>query len=96
MRLPDLELLLCETESELKKFLTYGWPKYFQLRVHMLYNMQHFITFEDFKIIFNNKLEGDPAESSFLKLKHDVSSNFGPIDRNKKYPPPICNKNVPS
>ena len=62
----------------------------------MLYNMQHFLMFEDFKLIFNNQLEGDPAESSFLKLKHDVSSNFGPIDRNKKYPPPILNKNVPS
>ena len=50
----------------------------------MLYNMQHFLMFEDFKLIFNNQLEGDPAESSFLKLKHDASSNFGPIDRNKQ------------
>ena len=39
--------------------------------------------FEDFKLIFNNQLEGDPAESSFLKLKHNVSSYFGLIDRNK-------------
>ena len=58
--------------------------------------MQHFITFEEFKIIYNQQFEREPAESSFLKLKHDVSSNYGPIDRNKKYPPPILKKNVPS
>ena len=58
--------------------------------------MQHFITFDDFKLIFNQQPEGEPAESSFLKLKYDVSSNFGPIDRNKKYTPRILNRNVPS
>ena len=58
--------------------------------------MQHFISFEEFKLIFNQQFEEEPAESSFLKLKHDVSNNYGPIDRNRKYPPPILNKNVPT
>ena len=63
----------------------------------MLYKMQHFISYEEFKLIFNQQFEGEPAESSFLKLKSDVSSNYGPIVRKKKYPPPnILNKNVPT
>ena len=50
--------------------------------------MQHFISYEEFKILFNQQFEGEPAESSFLKLKYDVSSNYGSINSNKKYPPP--------
>ena len=61
----------------------------------MVYKMHKFISYDEFKIIFNQQFEGKPAESSFLKLKVDISSNFGPIDRNKKYPPPIPNKDVP-
>ena len=53
----------------------------------MLYKMQHFISYEEFKIIFSKQFEGEPAESSFLKLKYDVSSNYGPINKNEKSPP---------
>ena len=80
-----------EGKGRKKKYLTpqaYGWPKNLQLKVNMLYKMKHFISYEEFKIIFNQQFEGEPAESSFLKLKSDVSSNYGPIIRNKKYPPP--------
>ena len=57
--------------------------------------MQHFISYEEFKIIFSKQFEGEPAESSFLKLKYDVSSNYGPINKNEKSPP-ILNKKVPT
>ena len=60
--------------------------------------MQNFISYEEFKILYNQQFEGEPAESSFLKLKYDVSSNYGSIDSSKKYPHPhpILNKKVPS
>ena len=35
-----------------------------------------------------------PAESGYLRFKHDILNNFGPINKGKKYPPPIKNKNV--
>ena len=57
---------------------------------------EQFINYDKFKLIYNQQFEGEPAESSFLKLKFDISSNFGPIDRNEKYPPPMPNKNVPT
>ena len=50
--------------------------------------MQHFISYEEFKILFNQQFEGEPGESSFLKLKYDVSSNYGPINSKKKIPSP--------
>ena len=53
--------------------------------------MQNFISYEEFKILYNQQLEGEPAESSFLKLKYDVSSNYGPINSKKN----ILNKMVP-
>ena len=49
--------------------------------------MNKFISYEEFKIIYNLQVEGIPAESSFLKFKQDVSSNYGPINSNRKYPP---------
>ena len=59
--------------------------------------MNKFISYNDFKSIYNLQFEGEPAESSFLKFKHDVSSNYGPINSKKKIPPPpILNKNVPN
>ena len=58
--------------------------------------MNKFISYDDFKSIYNLQFEGEPAESSFLKFKQDVSSNYGPIDSKKKYPPPILNKKVPN
>ena len=70
-----------------RKFLTptsYGWPSNFQISVNMMYKLHKFISYDEFKIIFNQQFEGEPAESSFLKLKFDISSNFGPIDREKK------------
>ena len=82
-----------------KKYLTptsYGWPNNFQLTVNMVYKLNKIISYDEFKVIYNQQFEGEPAESSFLKLKFDISSNFGPIDRNEKYPPPIPNKNVPT
>ena len=78
-------------EGPEKKYLTpqnYGWPKNFQVNVNKLYNMQNFISYDEFKILYNQQFEGEPAESSFLKLKYDVSSNYGPINSKKKYPPP--------
>ena len=45
--------------------------------------MNKFISYEEFKIIYNLQVEGIPAESSFLKFKQDVSSNYGPIDSKK-------------
>ena len=51
--------------------------------------MNKFISYEEFKTIFNSQVEGIPAESSFLKFKQDVSSNYGPIDSKRKYPPPF-------
>ena len=58
--------------------------------------MNKFISYEEFKTLNNLQFEGVPAESSFLKFKQDVSSNHGPIDSEKKYPPPIFNKKVPA
>ena len=55
--------------------------------MNKLYNMHKFISYDDFKTLYNQQFEGEPAESSFLKLKHDVSSNYGPINSKKKYPP---------
>ena len=49
----------------------------------MVYKLHTFISYDDFKVIYNQQFEGEPAESSFLKLKFDISSNFGPIDRKK-------------
>ena len=51
--------------------------------------MNKFISYEEFKTLYNLQFEGVPAESSFLKFKQDVSSNYGPIDSKKKYPPYI-------
>ena len=62
----------------------------------MVYKLHKIINYDEFMVIYNQQFEGEPAESSFLKLKFDISSNFGPIDRNKKYPPQILNKNVPT
>ena len=70
-------------EGQEKKYLIpqdYGWPKKFQINVNMLYKMQSFISYDEFKILYNQQLEGEPAESSFLKLKYDVASNYGPIN----------------
>ena len=49
----------------------------------MMYKLHKFINYDEFKMIYNQQFEGEPPESSFLKLKFDISSNFGPIDRNK-------------
>ena len=73
----------------------YGWPKNLHINVNKLYNMNKFIRYEEFKIIYNLQVEGIPAESSFLKFKQDVSSNYGPIDSKKNTHPPILNKKVP-
>ena len=51
--------------------------------------MNKFISYDDFKSIYNLQFEGEPAESSFLKFKQDVSSNYGPINSKKNTPPPI-------
>ena len=73
----------------------YGWPRNFLLSVNMVYKLHKFITYDEFKIIYNQQFSNVPAESSFLKFKADISSNFGPINKNKKYPPPVANKDVP-
>ena len=77
-------------KGQKKKFLTpqkYGWPKNLHINVNKLYNMNKFISYEEFRIIYNLQFEGVPAESSFLKFKQDVSSNYGPIDSKKNTPP---------
>ena len=50
--------------------------------------MHKCISYDEFKILYNQQFEGEPAESSFLKLKYDVSSNYGPINSKKNTPPP--------
>ena len=83
--------ILQEQVKARKKFLLfqkYGWPKNLHINVNKLYNMNKFISYDDFKSIYNLQFEGEPAESSFLKFKHDVSSNYGPINSKKKYHPP--------
>ena len=57
-----------------------------------MYKLHKFINYDEFKIIFNQQFEGKPAESSFLKLKFDISSNFGPIDREKNTCPQYLTK----
>ena len=82
--------ITCNVKGKKRRFLnptTYGWPRRFQLSVKNVYNLHKFITFDEFKVIFNQQFRDDPAESSFLKLKADISSNFGPINKNKRYPP---------
>ena len=56
--------------------------------------MENFINFEKFKTLFYKKRgKSKIAESTYLKFKHDIKSVYGPIDTQKKYPPPIPNKN---
>ena len=66
----------------------YGWPRNFLLSVNRVYKLHKFITYDEFKIIYNQQFSNVPAESSFLKFKADIASNFGPVTKNKKYPPP--------
>ena len=51
--------------------------------------MNKFISYEEFRLIYNLQFEGKPAESSFIKFKQDVSSNYGPIDSKKNPPLPF-------
>ena len=90
--------ITCNYRGRKRKFLNptmYGWPRDFLLSVKNVYNLHRFITYDEFKVIYNQQFNGFPAESSFLKLKADISSIFGPINKNKKYPPPVPNKAVP-
>ena len=91
--------ITCNVKGKKRRFLnstTYGWPRRFQLSVKNVYNLHKFITFDEFKVIFNQQFRDDPAESSFLKLKADISSNFGPINKNKRYPPQYQIKTYPN
>ena len=57
--------------------------------------MQNFVSYDEFHNMFYGITEGkNPAESSYLRFRHDILSNFGPIDKKKKYPPPIKNKKL--
>ena len=61
----------------------------------MLFKMQNFISYEEFSTLYIKLTEGKtPAESSYLRFRHDIMKNFGPVNQGKKYPPPIKNKNV--
>ena len=56
---------------------------------------QNFILYEEFHRMFYRITEGKiPAESSYLRFRHDILNNFGPVNKGKKYPPPIKNKKL--
>ena len=83
--------ITCNIKGKKRKFLNptmYGWPRNFLLSVNMVYKLHKFITYDEFKIIYNQQFSNVPAESSFLKFKADITSNFRPITKNKKSPPP--------
>ena len=74
---------------------TYGWQDNLQISIDMLFNMQNFISYEEFHSMFYRITGGKtPAESSYLKFRHDIMNNFGPVNKGKKYPPPIKNKKL--
>ena len=79
-----------------KKFLvprTYGWQKDLQFNIDMLFNMHNFISYDEFYNMFYEKRDGKtPAESSYLRFRHDILSNFGPIDKKKKIHPQLKTK----
>lgn len=89
---------IVEDGSKKKRVLlprTYGWQDNLQISIDMLFNMQNFITYDEFKTMFYRITGGKiPAESSYLKFRHDIMTNFGPVNKGKKYPPPIKNKNL--
>ena len=69
---------------------TYGWQDNLQINIDMLFNMQNFISYKEFHSMFYCITEGKiPAESSYLRFRHDILNNFGPVNKGKKYPPPI-------
>ena len=79
-----------------KKFLvpcTYGCQDDLQINIDMLFNMNIFISYDEFYNMFYGITDGKtPAELSYLRFRHGILSNFGPIDKKKKYPPAIKNK----
>ena len=58
------------------------------MSIKSLYKLNKFISYEEFIILYNEQYDNVPAESSFLKFKYDIASNFGPVTKNRKYPPP--------
>ena len=85
--------ITCNLKGKRRKFLNpamYGWPRDFLLSIKNVFKLHKFITYDEFKVICAQQFNTIPAESSFLKLKADISSNFGPINKNKKYPPPCA------
>ena len=73
-----------------------GWPQDLQICINEIYKMQHFISFDEFKVLFKEKTgKSTTAESSFLKFKNDIKNIYGKIETGRKYPPPIQNKKLP-
>ena len=60
---------------------TYGWQDNLQINIVMLFNMQNFISYEEFHSMFYRITEGNiPAESSYLRFRHDILNNFSPVN----------------
>ena len=77
-----------ENFSEKRDGLTAGWQDNLQINIEMLFNMQNFISYDEFCNMFYGITEGkSPAESSYLRFKHDVLSNFGPVKKRKNIHP---------